>query len=125
MRSTIPIELTDQLLDEIWKIGIDRQPTEACGILLPTRWQGRQVFEMPNRSLRPQNSFEFRTGDLVMVLEDWFHSVGREAWNDVTLWHTHPAGGVGPSRTDMQCKVPEIGHLVVALTDEGPVPTWY
>jgi len=44
---------------------------------------------------------------------------------DVTLWHSHPSGGVGPSRIDMQQKIPMANHLVLALVEGEVIPTWY
>lgn len=125
MRATIPIDLSDRLIAELERIGKDRLPNEACGIIIPTPWRGRQIFEMPNRSMHPRDSFQFTTDDLYIELKGWVEATDHDVWNDIVIWHTHPAGGVGPSRQDMRSKIPKVGHLVVALTENGAVPTWY
>lgn len=124
MRATIPIDLTDKLLDDIAEIGRKRMPAEACGVLLPKAWRGRQVWEMPNRSMEPQTSFAFKSSDIMVELEGWVAN-NPEDWDNIVIWHTHPRGGIGPSREDMRGKLPKVGHLVVSLTESGPVPTWY
>lgn len=117
--------LHDQALAEIEEIGTKRLPTEACGILLPEPWRGHWVYEVPNRSLTPQSSFAFLASDVRMTLQGWFTERPDTHGADLTIWHTHPGGGIGPSRKDMQMKVPGARFLVVAMTPEGAVPTWY
>lgn len=80
---------------------------------------------MPNRSKRPQTSFEFTTEDLRIAMDDWFDQASPGDEKLLALWHTHPMGGVGPSRNDMRSRVHGATHLVVAITEEGPIPTWY
>jgi proteasome lid subunit RPN8/RPN11 len=44
---------------------------------------------------------------------------------ELTLWHSHPNGGVGPSRIDMQQRLPHFEHLVVTLDSGRVLFTWY
>jgi len=124
-RTTLPLSLTDELVAQIGRIGKLRLPTEACGVILPELFHGRQVIELPNRSALPHDNYTFTVEDLSLELKPWFQSVDRERWNDPVIWHTHPKGNIGPSKADMQFKIPELSYLVVALTPEGPVPTWF
>jgi proteasome lid subunit RPN8/RPN11 len=83
------------------------------------------VVEIENKAKNPLDSFEFTTKELREALEEWFSEAKDQNPFDLVLWHTHPSGGVGPSRTDIQQKIAGVVHLVVALTDDGPVPSFY
>lgn len=121
---TAPL-LTDEALAEIDAIGQSRLPIEACGILLPAPWRENWVYEMPNRSLSAEKSFKFHSGDVLMLLDNWFNLVGSDQAHRIAIWHTHPKGSIGPSRADLHNKVAKTHNLVVALTDNGPIPAWY
>lgn len=122
---SIPVVLTEEMVEEIERFGRLRQPNEAVGLLLPEPWHGRSVIELANRSLTPNNEFELNTSDMQLALADWVEETqGRWVWS-VTLWHTHPQGNVGPSRFDLRNRLNGIAHLVVALTDTEAIPTWY
>lgn len=113
-------DLTESMVAKIEAIGLRRAPAEAVGIIL-----GSTIIELPNRSTQQNNSFSIKPTDIVIALESEgitdvdFENAG------LVLWHSHPSGGVGPSRTDMQNKVPHFHHLVVALVAEGAIPTFY
>jgi proteasome lid subunit RPN8/RPN11 len=124
-RATLPVHLTEELIDQLRLLGEKAKPNEACGVLLPEPFHGRQVIELPNRSQEPTTSFECTSVDLYEAIEDWVHWVGRESWNDITIWHTHPGGNIGPSGMDMRARVMDLSYLVIALTPDGPVPTWF
>jgi len=111
-------------LPEIERLGKLRAPNEACGILLDMPWKKADgsisfVKELPNRAL-DEGRYRVDPDDIRLVLE------GLEEVEDVAVWHTHPSGYIGPSRGDMQNR-PEanIFMLVVALTEQGPVATWF
>ena len=112
--------LHDQALTEIWQLGLLRRPAEACGILLPGPHKGRWLVEMPNRSALAHENYMFTVDDLKIGLSDI-----ETDFENLTVFHTHPGGGIGPSRTDMRAKITAFRYLVVALTEQGPVPTWY
>lgn len=63
--------------------------------------------------------------DMRFALSGWFEEADTALWPEVIFWHTHPGGGIGPSRVDMQNKPPSGYNLVIALTEDGPVPTFY
>jgi proteasome lid subunit RPN8/RPN11 len=78
------------------------------------------VRELPNRSMEGPGSYRVDAEDIRLVLD------GLEDVEDVAIWHTHPSGYIGPSQLDMKNRpMPDIWMLVVALTDEGPVATWF
>lgn len=117
-------ELSEASLLEIARLGGLRFPNEACGLLLEIPYRdghGRMthIVELPNRSLRPSDSYMMSQDDLRLTMED-------KPDQKVAAWHTHPGGLVGPSAKDMQARPPdEIPMLVVAMTDYGPVPAWF
>jgi proteasome lid subunit RPN8/RPN11 len=114
--------LSPQLTREIVRIGLDRAPNEACGILLPPpgdifrfRSHNRQVIELPNRSLSPRDSYEILGTDIVQELIEWLENVESSDHDNMVIWHTHPSGSVGPSRGDLDHKLGTFTYLVVSI----------
>lgn len=120
-----PLHLSEALLAEIEEIGRRRLPSEACGLLLPEPLHRSQVVELPNRSLTPHDSYTIWPDDIEVAIGAWAHSVGEAARNAVAIWHTHPRGNVGPSRGDMRQRLDGVPYLVVALTGDQAIPTWF
>lgn len=112
--------LSSRVLDEIVAIGQRTSPREAVGVL-----RGDRVIELPNHSQNPESSFVLDMGDLVFELENLGLEMSSDDWLGLVVWHTHPRGLVGPSRFDMTHRVPNLTHLVVALTTAGPIPAMY
>jgi len=102
--------------------GVD---TELCGVLVPTLLHGSHIVMLPNRSKFPHSAFEIRGEDLRLALEQWLEDNDSSLWTQVVFWHTHPGGGVGPSTVDLKNKPKGANSLVIALTKEGPVLTFY
>jgi proteasome lid subunit RPN8/RPN11 len=132
---TVPVQfhLSDAILAEVERIGRERMPSEACGLILPppgdrAKAMGShpQVIELPNRSLTPQDSYEMSPGDAQIELERWMarDSVTQEHIDMMVCWHTHPGGGVGPSKNDLENRPPDISMIVVTLIgDKGHIYT--
>lgn len=109
----------EEIVATILQTGMERIPNEAGGIIVPTDdmppslW----VIELKNISPHPHDSFLTDLGEaeerVRLRLE---HSITPA---DVWLWHTHPGGHVGPSRMDLENRIPQVNYLVVALPD-GP-----
>jgi proteasome lid subunit RPN8/RPN11 len=124
MRTSPLFATLEAALPEIEKLGKLRAPSEACGVLLDMPWRkadGSMSFvkELPNRAMA-DGTYRVDAGDIRMVLD------GLEEVEDVAVWHTHPSGFIGPSKGDMQNRPdPNIFMLVVALTEQGPVATWF
>lgn len=128
MTSSLGIHLTPTLLAEIDRIGKERAPSEACGVLLMRpryHTPESQVVELPNRSMRAHDTYEIYTGDMRIELGSWIHDTSEEEISHMAIWHTHPQGNIGPSGRDMKTRNKELNYLVVALTDTGPIPTWF
>lgn len=109
------IHLEGPVLGQLRRLAIEASPQEAVGLILSN---GR-VVSLPNRSSTPETNFEFARSDLADQLGV------EKALEEVVLWHSHPSGGVGPSRTDMTQKTPLRYHLVVTIVGDDIVPSWY
>lgn len=121
-----PIVLEPDLVNTIAHIGMQRKPNEACGVITPTPHKGRRVFEVPNRSSLPRDSFEMSSEDIVLELRHWMaNNQAYARWDQLVMWHTHPGGNIGPSQTDVENRIEHCGNLVVALLDCGPHATWF
>lgn len=118
-----PTTLTPEVVAEIARIGNLRLPAEACGVLLPYSWRGQQVWEMPNRSKTPHNTFAMKSDDIVVTLTDWSREENL-GWESLTLWHTHPTGSSSPSKADLENRTEHCGNLLVGLSDP-PLATWF
>lgn len=92
-------------------------------MLLAAPYNNSTVLELPNRSLEP-HTYRMNMSDMRIELEDWILDQPPE-YRGMIIWHTHPDGGIGPSREDMQAKPPKATFLVVALTPEGPIPALF
>lgn len=120
--------LEQAMVDAIAKIGQAAYPNEACGLLLPEPVRGGQVVELPNRSKEPRDSVEIDLDDIIVQLEILYgDEVPSTILPNITWWHTHPGGNVGPSKFDMENKPPQLKCLVVTLFPDGraPVPAWF
>ena len=114
-------ELSDIDLQKMYQIGLERHPNEACGLLLTLVGKQTRVVELPNRSLTPLDGYILDSEDMKLAVSEIDGEVISGA-----AWHTHPQGLVGPSQRDMKCRPDlEIAMLVVAITDEGPIPSWF
>lgn len=128
MQRTSPLsEILDQSLQEIASKGELRAPAEACGLLLDVPWMDSRgvvsyVRELPNRSLQ-HGAYKIEAGDIHLVLETYPDDV---EISHVAIWHTHPSGFVGPSDGDLAFRSGmDLDFVVVAMTPDGPVATWF
>lgn len=125
MRTSPLFSTLELALPEILEIGKQRAPIEACGVLLDVAWRKPNgspswVKELPNRSTDGPGTYKVNADDIRMVLE------GLEEVEDVAIWHTHPSGYIGPSQGDMRNRPSSGVHMVVvAMTQEGPVASWF
>ena len=120
--------LEESMVQEIARLGQSAYPNEACGLLLPSPVRGQQVIQLPNRSKEPADSVEIDDEDLILQLEAVYgERIPADAVNEITIWHTHPGGNIGPSKYDLQNKPKVFKFLVVTLfqDDRPPVPTWF
>jgi len=109
--------LEGELHTHLRQIALDRAPLEAVGLILPDD----DIIELPNRSDEPEDQFVASRNDIIEALSD-IKGIDLE---NVVLFHTHPGGGVGPSKIDMRNKTPFQYHLVVTVVDGDVVYSWY
>lgn len=97
-------------------------PREVGGIII----DGRKVHCLHNWA-EGNSAFEFSVSELrnAVTAFGMGRALGDEIAERVVLWHTHPGGGVGPSREDMRNKTPLKYHLVITQNDGDLVATWY
>lgn len=96
----------------------EEAPNEVVGLLDANQ----KIFLLKNLSESPYNSFS-------VAKEAILHVVNRPDFvgplDQVTLWHSHPSGQVGPSSEDMKHRTLFNNHLVVTLQGGKAVFTWY
>lgn len=125
MRTSPLFSVLELALTEIEALGKLRSPNEACGVLLDVPWRKPNgslswVKELPNRSVEGEGTYRVDAQDIRLVLE------GLEEVEDVAIWHTHPSGYIGPSQGDMRNRPDsKIYMVVISLTDNGPIATWF
>jgi proteasome lid subunit RPN8/RPN11 len=104
------------VVPRIMELGLVEAPHEACGVVIPDfnappdSW----VHAMKNRSSNPLNSFNIDPQTVRSILLDR-DTFGKDVWDDVLVWHTHPGGLVGPSDGDMKTRIAGLKYLVVTL----------
>lgn len=111
MSSAQRASATPEAIDRILSIGSERQPREACGVILPPDL----VIELPNIARNPRQAYEIGTEDLVNALAERFFAGDDLQREDIVLWHTHPSGYIGPSEGDMDSRVEGFRYLVVSM----------
>lgn len=100
-------DLSPQAQREVLRYGEAAAPQEACGIILPPD----RVVRLPNR-VKPARlkteAYEVHLEDVVAAVERWMETEPSAVHHlrdfDFVVWHTHPGGGVGPSRRDVRAK---------------------
>ena len=121
------VNITDKATKEIIRIGKARDPYEACGLLLaqPGTYEPL-VVEVPNGSEEPETSYAFTTRQARAVIAQAMDEQERQfveetidgrtpSFDDVVVWHTHPALTPGPSSADLANRDPRIQYLVIFL----------
>jgi len=114
--------LEGKLEEELLQVVEANLPREVGGLIV----DGRDI-EVLHNYAQGDSTFEFRLTDIHKVLSrhDLWTVPTPELVERIVLWHSHPNGGVGPSREDMRHKTPLKYHLVVAYVKGVLVPTWY
>lgn len=115
--------MLDDLMPYILEHAIREIPRESVGFICPDG----TLFFLTNEA-KDEGMFQVSSGQL----EAWLYGEGGvlEAGfdpYDLTFWHTHPSGFIGPSREDLRERRQEpwvnMAHLVIALP--SGTPTYY
>lgn len=107
----IPVD--ERVIADIVEIGLQRQPYEACGVILPMG----EVREIRNCVIEV-GRFYMQGIDLADTIYEWVDEKLPEGVEELEciVWHTHPnAGSVGPSRDDLNARWDGGKFLVVTL----------
>ena len=113
--------LEGALLRELRDSALGSPDRERVGLILPSE----EVVLLSNVAAKPQRSFSVHFSEVKEAIKQAGYGFNETILKQTTFWHTHPGGGVGPSRTDMQNKVPHMSHLVLTLSGDDIVPAWY
>jgi len=124
-----PLDIPEPALKEIIQAGFDSHPNETGGLLFPNlisrKGKLTWIAILDNIAVEPTTMMEFNRDQFIAAGLEYVQT--EVDWELLTIWHTHPSGGVGPSRKDMQKRIPQMGNLVIALklNDRTGIPTWY
>lgn len=101
---------------EIVRLGTLRAPREACGLLLTRSDGGLRVVEVENKASEV-DLCRMDPADLDEALTRLREGFDGDVAKALLVWHTHPRGNVGPSKTDMTSRktLGGIRCLVVSL----------
>lgn len=109
--------ITDEIVSQVLEIGLAEDPLEACGIITPDG----MVVQVPNVSPEPRYNYWLDPKGLADAIYEYaarvIEPVSELERQHFVIWHTHPDGSHGPSRTDMRQKVEGFKYLVVSLPD--------
>jgi proteasome lid subunit RPN8/RPN11 len=103
------------LLRDLQDLIRSKLPYEAVGLIL----NDGEVVELTNLRGDELHEMLISRAELLSALET------QSSIENVVLWHSHPHGGVGPSRTDLKQKTPLPYHLILSVVNDEIVPTWY
>lgn len=97
-------------LDQIVQWGLAEAPKEVCGILFQN-----QVSRLPNHAAE-DGEYEVLGIDIVAAVKVMCGSSRDEVDpSEITIWHTHPSGMVGPSAGDLENKNELFRFVVISL----------
>lgn len=83
-------------------------PLEACGLVAGRQGRCTQIFKIRNEEA---SGTHFRMD--AMQQYQAFVTMERNAWDLLAIYHSHPVGPAGPSRTDLASAMyPGIAHLI-------------
>lgn len=104
------------VLDQILLLGQEAAPNEACGIVTPDQ----QVISLSNQTpTNPGDSYAVDGDELVEAISEYSRrcDVQPESLTRAhfIIWHTHPGGQIGPSKGDLETRLPDFQYVVVTL----------
>ncbi|MBB6729394.1 Mov34/MPN/PAD-1 family protein [Cohnella zeiphila] len=94
------VTISRSLRDDLIAYGRGRLPYEACGLLLGRREGGfvavNGLAPVRNAHPRPERAFRFAPDDWIRAA----YAAQRNRQQLVGFFHSHPGGGLAPSRSD-------------------------
>jgi proteasome lid subunit RPN8/RPN11 len=119
MTLVIPAPLMSQLITDARQ----RQPQEACGLLLGTGLTVQRVHPLPNSDPHSEQGFILDPQLLVKAL----YAADEETMTVVGVYHSHPRSASFPSDRDIQgaAQWPKAAQVIVSLRGERPhIQAW-
>lgn len=108
--------LSPEVLDQVLALGRESAPEEACGIITPDL----RVVSLPNTTTTDSvSSYAVQGEDLVEAISAYVDRSGVDLESltraHFIIWHTHPSGQVGPSKGDLENRLPDFQYVVVTM----------
>jgi proteasome lid subunit RPN8/RPN11 len=105
----IPAPLMSQMIAEARQ----RQPHEACGLLIGVGLTVQQVISIPNTDPRPEQGFILSPQALVTAL----YTVESAGQRVIGIYHSHPRSASFPSERDIQGALqwPDVAQVIISL----------
>lgn len=110
------IIIKKQQLDEIINHSLKEAPAEACGLLVGKNENITKVFPMTNEK-------HSSTRYLVNPKEQFvvFKQMRKEELDLLGIYHSHPASGPYPSKTDCELAVYDVAYFIISLENKEPM----
>lgn len=119
-----PLIIPEEALREIVEAGLAALPNETGGLLFPEPLGKTWIDVLDNIAPDPTKNMHFDKPSFITACHRFVQT--NDDWSKLTIWHTHPGGGVGPSRADMRNRIRQMGNLIIAITPENEgIPTWF
>ncbi len=107
-----PLRLTRGQLAEMQAHVQDRLPEEACGLLAGLDGIVRAVMPVRNQARSP---FRYRMDPQDQLRA--FQRIESRGWELLGIFHSHPAGPVGPSATDIAEAAYDVVYIIWSPLD--------
>ncbi len=114
MTLVIPPALMSQMIADARQ----RQPHEACGLLLGMESRVQRVLPLPNSDPQPEQGFVLAPQPLVTAL----YAADADGLAVIGVYHSHPRSAPFPSERDIQgaAQWPQVAQVIISLQRERP-----
>src|SRR4051812_49194063 len=119
MTLVIPASLMSQMIADARQ----RQPQEACGLLIGMGQTVQQVISLPNSDPKPEQGFVLAPQALITALYE-AEAAGQTV---IGIYHSHPRSASFPSERDREgaAQWPNVVQVIISLQGKRPqVQAW-
>jgi proteasome lid subunit RPN8/RPN11 len=118
MTLVIPAALISQMITDARQ----RQPQEACGLLIGTGQTVQCVRPLPNSDPQPEQGFVLDPQALVAAL----YQIDAEGQAVVGVYHSHPRSASFPSARDLEgaAQWPQTAQVIISLQGRPHLQAW-
>jgi proteasome lid subunit RPN8/RPN11 len=116
--------LPANVLGDITSAIVRALPREAVGLLWEPAGCPAVHIPLTNTSDDPERSYAVSVEEIAL---SFLRTTGRTITGavDLTLWHSHPSGQVGPSRGDMRERAEGLRYMVVTVDHDDLTATLF